>query len=201
MVPRPSLGPLDHGRKIEPDEFERAQCQEGYLYELIEGRVYVSSWPELPHDVLVMWIWTSLTDYKQHYSDIINYVSCRPRVMVLEPTNSTRLGPDLAAYHDFPRARPIGTVSWQDVSPVLVLEVVSAEDPAKDLIRNVELYELVPSIREYWILDPRADASKPALLVYRRRGRHWQKPKKFAYGATYKTPLLPGLTLLVDPRP
>jgi Uma2 family endonuclease len=41
---------------------------------------------------------------------------------------------------------------------VLVGEVVWEDDPDKDLVRNVELYLQVPSIREYWVLDPLPDS-------------------------------------------
>jgi Uma2 family endonuclease len=58
----------------------------------------------------------------------------------------------------------------------------------------------VPSIREYWILDPRADADQPALLVYRRRGRRWQRPITVPGGGTYATRLLPGFILRLEVR-
>jgi Uma2 family endonuclease len=68
------------------------------------------------------------------------------------------------------------------------------------LIRNVNLYLQVPSIQEYWILDGQDDPDKPSLLVYRRRGKQWQKPREIGYQETYTTPLLPGFKLVVDPR-
>ena len=67
-------------------------------------------------------------------------------------------------------------------------------------LRNVELYLRVPSIREYWIFDPRQDPDRPTLRVYRRRGSRWQRPVDVAPGETYTTPLLPGFALLLDPH-
>jgi hypothetical protein len=64
----------------------------------------------------------------------------------------------------------------------------------------VDIYEQVPSIREYWILDPLDDASHPSLSVYRRRGCSRQKRRDIDPGATHATPILPGLALMVDPR-
>jgi hypothetical protein len=55
----------------------------------------------------------------------------------------------------------------------------------------------VPSIREYWILDPLTDADRPTLTAHRRRGRGWQKPVVVGPGGTYTTRLLPGLTLAI----
>jgi hypothetical protein len=63
----------------------------------------------------------------------------------------------------------------------------------------VELYRLVPSIAEYWIVDPRVDPDKPGLIVYRRRGQNWQKPIRVAFGETYVTRHLPGFDLVMNP--
>jgi hypothetical protein len=64
----------------------------------------------------------------------------------------------------------------------------------------VDLYLQVPSIREYWVLDPRTSAGQPTLLVYRRRGQRWQRVIRVAGGGTYTTRLLPGFTLVLDTR-
>ena len=50
---------------------------------------------------------------------------------------------------------------WEDVSPILVGEILSG-DPEKDMVRNVELYLLVPTIKEYWLFDTREDPEQPA---------------------------------------
>ena len=55
-------------------------------------------------------------------------------------------------------------------------------------------------VREYWILDPRVDADRPALTVHRRRGQGWQKPIDIASGGTYTTRLLPDFLLVLDVR-
>jgi Uma2 family endonuclease len=89
---------------------------------------------------------------------------------------------------------------WQDVSPLLVVEILSEDTAAKDLRRNYELYLQVPSIREYWVVDPRASASRPTLTVHRRRGGRWQRPIAVVSGGEYTTRLLPGFTLVVTPR-
>jgi Uma2 family endonuclease len=194
------LSPRDHGRPLTVEEFENARWQEGYKYELIAGRLYVSPLPDLPHDQIVRWLNRLVDDYARVRPEVINYVTPQARVFVPGGTPATRPEPDLAAFADFPLDLPIGAVQWEDVSPILVGEVLSEDDPDKDLVRNVELYEQVPSIREYWIIDPRADANRPDLRVYRRRGRRWQKPIDVPAGGTYTTRLLPGFTLVIDPR-
>jgi Uma2 family endonuclease len=194
------LGPADHGRSMSREEFESARSQEGYHYELIEGKVYVSPAPDLPHDRIVEWILGLLRDYSEAHPEVINYVSGRARVILPERAAPTNPEPDIAAFRDFPRDKPLRDVSWDDISPVLVVEVVSEEEPEKDLVRNVELYREVPSIREYWIIDPRVDADHPLLQVYRRRGRRWQRPMDIPSGEIYTTGLLPGFELLLDPH-
>lgn len=83
---------------------------------------------------------------------------------------------------------------------MLVGEILSRDNPDKDLVRNVELYLRVPTIREYWVVDTRADPDRPTKQVYRRRGSRWQRPLEVAYGETYATKLLPGFEVLLDPR-
>jgi Uma2 family endonuclease len=194
------LTPADHGREIDPDEFESAAGEEGYRYELIDGSVYVSPVPDLPQDSLVNWLEDSLKAYMRENPAIINYVSSKSRVFLPTRPRATRPEPDLAAYQDYPHHLPRRQRRWQDISPVLVVEVVSEDDPDKDMVRNVELYLEVPSVKEYWILDPRDDPDRPSLRVYRRRGKLWQKPIDVPFGETYESPrLLPGFKLVVDP--
>lgn len=195
-----TLTPADHGRRMTADEFDEARGQGGWRYELIDGRVYVSPKPELPQDRLIEWLDGQVREYRRSHPEVVNYASQHARVYVPDRPEATQPEPDLAAYQDFPRHLPIGTINWRDLSPILVAEVVSEDDPDKDLVRNVELYLEVPSIREYWILDPRADPNNPTLRVYRRRGQRWQRPIDIAPGETYTTRLLPDFTLLLDPR-
>jgi Uma2 family endonuclease len=195
------LGPADQDRALTWEEFATARYQEGYQYEIIDGRLYVSPVPNLPQNDLEEWVGDELKGYRRRHPEVINYVSHKARVFVPSRPELTAPEPDVAAYHGYPLDQPVGSVQWEDVSPVLVVEVISAEDPNKDLVRNVELYREVPSIREYWIVDPRPNADRPTLLVYRRRGRRWQRVIEVGFGETYTTRLLPDFSLLVNPRP
>jgi Uma2 family endonuclease len=195
-----TLGPTDHGRALSLDEFLSSRSVEGYHYELIRGRLHVSPKANLPHDCVLESVAGQLDVYVREHPEVINYVTRNARVFVPEEDEATAPEPDFAGYRDFPLHVPVRERRWQDVSPILVAEVVSEEDPDKDLVRNVELYEAVSSIREYWILDPRADADHPTLRVYRRRGARWQRPIDVAPGGTYATRLLPDFTLVLDPN-
>jgi Uma2 family endonuclease len=193
------LGPADHGRVMTYDEFMAGDYQEGYKYELIDGRLYVSPQANLPENRVETWLLLKLALYAISHPEVINYVTPKGRVFVPNRPAETTPEPDLTAYRDFPLDRPIPEVRWEDVSPVLVVEVLSAEDPDKDLQRNVDLYFQVPSIKEYWVLDARDDPEHPMLRVHRRHGKKW-RIRDLAGGDTYTTNLLPGLELVLDVR-
>jgi Uma2 family endonuclease len=194
------LGPADHDRPLTWEEFTGASFEKGYHYELIRGRLYASLLPNLPQGYLERWLDRGLTAYSDQHPEVINYVHPKARVFVSSESEVTAPEPDLAAYRAFPLDQDINELSWEDVSPVLVVEVLCEGDPDKDLVRNVDLYLQVASIREYWILDGREGARRPTLLVYRRRANRWQKRIEVGPGETYTTRLLPDFTLVIDPR-
>jgi Uma2 family endonuclease len=194
------FGPLDHGRLVREEDLAGARYQEGYRYEIIEGRLYVSPAANMPHDLLVARIRDRLFVYAQHHLEVINHLAVDARVFVPNRPDLTAPEPDIAAYQDLPLDLPTAQFRWEDHTPILVVEVVSEEDSDKDLVRNVGLYRLVPGIREYWIIDPRPDPDQPTLTVYRRRGRRWQAPLHVPFGGVYTTRLLPDFQLIVDPR-
>ena len=82
---------------------------------------------------------------------------------------------------------------------MLVVEVLSPDNHDKDVVRTVALYELVSSIREYWVVDALSGMDQIAMRIYRRRGAKWQKPIVVTYREEYTTKLLPGFCLRLDP--
>jgi Uma2 family endonuclease len=195
-----TFGPRDHGCLVGDEEAAAARYKEGYKYEIIEGRLYVSPVPNLPEECLDAWLRRKLDEYSARHPDVINFVTSKARVFLPDRELTTSPEPDVAAYHGFPVNRPIRNLRWEDVSPVLVAEVLVDSEPFKDLVRNVGLYIEVTSIREYWILDGSADPDEPTLIVHRRRGMRWQKAREYRFCSTYTTPLLPGFKLLIDPH-
>jgi Uma2 family endonuclease len=195
------IGPADNGRPMSLEEFLNADGTEGYHYELIDGKLSVSPVPNLPENRVEEWISEVIRAYAHQHPHALNYVSAKARLFVPGREHPTAPEPDLAAYRDFPTDLPLEEVNWQDVSPVLVVEVISPDDPDKDLVRNVALYLQIPTVQEYWIFDTRQGASRPTMLVYRRRDRRrWRKVLTFGPGSTYTTDLLPDFSLVVDPR-
>lgn len=193
------LGPEDHGRAISLEEFAEREFQPGYHFEVIDGRLYVSPEANLPEIRLERWLYRKLDMYSRRHEEVINFVYPKTRVFVPDRPDLTIPEPDIAAYRHFPDELPLDEVNWEDVSPLIVAEILHAGDPAKDLTRNVELYLQVISIKEYWILDAREAADRPMLRVYRRRGGKWSETE-VGFGGVYTTRILPGFRLKVDPR-
>jgi Uma2 family endonuclease len=195
------IGPADHGREMSEEEFESSVDQEGFRSELIDGRLYVAPIADLPHGSILDWLVDLLQRYRYAHPEVIDFVHTQAEVFVPGRLRPTRPQPDIACYANFPHQLPRRQRHWRDVSPTLVVEIVSDDSAMKDFKRNVALYEQVPSIREYWIVDQRPDPDYPSLRVYRRRGKKWQKAIDVAPGETYTTRLLPGFELKLDAPP
>jgi Uma2 family endonuclease len=193
------LSPSQHGRRMSLEEFLASNAEDGHHYELIDGKLYVSPEPNPPQDWIEQWLLFKLKAFARKYPQIINHATNKARVFVPGRPDETCPEPDVAAYHRYPLHRPIELIRWEDVSPILVVEVLSEDDPHKDLVRNVELYRAVPSIKEYWVVDGREDPQRPILRVHKRSRQTW-KVTDFSYGDVYRTKLLPGFKLVVDPR-
>jgi Uma2 family endonuclease len=191
------LGPKDHGLELSYEEFLDADYQEGHRYEIINGRLYVSPLPNFSDDWYERFIAEKLATWARRHSDVIGWVSTKPRVFVHSRQKTTAPEPDIAAFRDRP-ASP--DADWRTMSPLIVVEVMK-KDWKKDLVRNVELYREIPSVLEYWIVDIRKDVNDPKLIVFRRDSGDddWTKTD-YPADAVYKTPLLRGFKLPVTPQ-
>jgi Uma2 family endonuclease len=193
------LGPSDHGRPLTLDDFDEAEFELGFRYEIIDGRLYVSNEPNPAENILENCLFIKLIAYSGQRQDIINYVTVKSRLFVQSRREPTVPEPDLAAYQDFPLNKPFQEIHWRDHGPILVAEVLVDGDPHKDLERNRKLYLEAASVREYWILDGRENPNEPTLIQHRRLAKRWIV-KTFPYGSTFTTKLLPGFSVAVDPR-
>jgi Uma2 family endonuclease len=173
---------------------------EGFKYELIHGRLYVSPQARFSHDWLENYVYWRLYTFKECRPDLMNYLTNKARVFVpdADEDDVTAPEPDLAAYRNFPLDRE-WEVDWREVSPFQVAEVLGGEDDEKDLVRNVALYFRVPSIEEYWVFDIRANPGEPRMIVHRRTDSGWDV-REYDADAVYTTDLLPGFELPVRPR-
>jgi Uma2 family endonuclease len=193
------LGRADHGRPMTLDEFLTADYEGGYKYELIDGKLYVSPAANFPENAVQEWLNFKLKLFSRVNPEVPNYVSSGARVFIPGRGSFTAPEPNVAAYRDFPTHLRPRQIRWQDVSPFLVAEVLSAEDPDKDFVRNARLFLRMQSIKEYWVFDTREDEVCPWLTVHRRYGRRW-RIIEVEPGSTYTTRLLPGFTLTLNTR-
>src|SRR5437868_4948424 len=81
-ITRVRLTPKDHGREIDPDVFEHATGEEGYHYEIINGRVYVAPVADVSHDLVEDWLYMKLKQYSREHPEVINHVTTAPRIFI-----------------------------------------------------------------------------------------------------------------------
>ncbi len=199
IATRTRFGPTDHGVPVTADELAEAEYAEGFRYEVIDGRISVAPIANLTEGDWQDWLRDQLKAYARTHPAAINKVHGPARVFVPGRPDLTVPEPDVAAYRDYPVGLAKSELRWEEVSPLVVCEVLVDSDPHKDLVRNVDLYFEVPSVAEYWILDGSADPDRPTLIARRRWGSRWVV-REVAFGDTYTTRTLPGFELLIDPR-
>ena len=191
------LSPADHGTRLPIEELDEAEQGEGYKYEIIHGMLYVSPLPRFSANDVEDWLLELLKEYSRACPHVINYVTNKARVFVPGSAEISAPEPDIGCYKDMPPRSRRRTVEWHAVSPLLVVEVISEDDPGKDLVRNPPLYLAVPSIKEYWVVETRPDPYEPSLIVHQRHRGAW-RVINVPFGGTYTTRLLPGFTLHLD---
>src|SRR5207302_552380 len=76
--------------------------EEGFQYELIDGRLYASPKADLPQDRVDHWINVKLFNYALEHPEVINFVYGKARVFVPGRSGITVPQPDCSAYRDFP---------------------------------------------------------------------------------------------------
>src|ERR671937_1307530 len=92
------LGPLDHGRRLSLFDFEDAEYERGFRYEIIDGRLYVSPAPNLPESVLESWLRRKLERYMEAHPEVVGYVATRGWVFLPARVRPSVPEPDLAVY-------------------------------------------------------------------------------------------------------
>jgi Uma2 family endonuclease len=178
------IGPSDHGRRMSLEDFDEAEVQPGYIYELSRGTIIVSDVPNADHFMMVSEARRQFGEYDRARPGEIFAIAGSGECKVLLAEFQSERHPDLAVYMTPPPGA--GNV-WSMWVPEVVIEVISSGSRHRDYLEKPTEY-LQFGIKEYWILD----AEKKKMVILKRVGGQWSektiKPPKI-----YKPGLLPGL--------
>jgi hypothetical protein len=185
------IGPADDGRRMSLDDFELADEQGGYIYELSRGIVTVSDVPNRLHLFLVAGIRNFLQAYMAIHAGRIQIIAAGHECKLLIGDFESERHPDLALYLT-PAPEIDDETLWTVWVPEIVIEVVSPSSRKRDYEEKPAEYMRI-GVKEYWIVD----ADLRVMVVMRRTRGRWSettvKPP-----AIYRPRLLPGLEFSIE---
>lgn len=186
------LGPRDAGLPMTLDEFEEADYELGFRYELIHGILIVTPPPLEEERDANEELGYMLRSYQKSHPQGPSLDLTLPEHNVRTKAQNRRA--DRALWTGLGRKpRTRGDVKLRDV-PTIVVEFPSARpaDQRRDYEeKRIEYRDA--GVREYWIVD----RFRRMMTVYRWRGKRWTK-QTVEEGETYQSPLLPGFVLSLD---
>ncbi len=177
------IGPTDHGQAMSLDEFDEAEVQPGYVYELDRGIITVSDVPGGKHFAIVNEIRKQLSRYDLTHPNTIFAIASGGECKIPLIGFESERHPDLAVYKTLLPGE--GNI-WSIWVPEIVIEVVSPESRHRDYEEKPDEY-LQFGVKEYWIID----ADKGKVVVLKRNGGQWSE-KTYKPPQVYKSRLLPG---------
>lgn len=183
-----TVGPQDAGRRMSFEDFQRAQPENGHVYELARGVVEVTDIPNRPHARVAQEISLALSVYVAAHRERVRYMASGSGAKIELPEQESERHPDISLYLT---EWPESDYPWDKWVPDIVIEVVSSGKKAhrRDHITKRQEY-LAAGVREYWIVD----LHDQAIVQLDRHGDRW-KEQRLAAGATLRTPRLPGFAL------
>jgi Uma2 family endonuclease len=186
-APPVRIGPADAGRRMSLAEFDLAEGQGGYLYELGRGEIVVMNVPNPAHLAQQQAIRDQLVLFKAARPGRIHTVAEGGGCKILITESESERHPDLAVYVTPPPAG--GSEVWGLWVPSLVVEVVSAGSERRDYEEKRDEYFRF-GVAEYWIVD---HAKRELTFLRRFRGRWTEGTVRPPEPA--RTPHLPGFAL------
>ena len=181
------FGPASNGTMVTPREFDRAEFEDGWRYELYNGVLVVTPLPLLNEADPNEELGRLLRNYqKDHPEGKALDVTFQERIV---KTGDHRRRPDRVIWAG------LGRLPRRDEAPTIVVEFVSGRkrDRERDYeIKRDEYLDL--GVKEYWVIDR---FMHTMTVLTRRRGRN--RGQVIAKNQTYQTDLLPGFELLLGP--
>ena len=172
--------------KIEPlmtvDDLD-GMPEDGNRYEVIEGELFVSSAPGLPHQIVAGNIQHQLRTYLD--DNPIGRVIATPGLIL---TQYSGVIPDLVFY-SHARGTEIIANDRLNAAPEIVIEILSPgrENISRDRIAKRQLYAK-HSVSEYWIVD----SEVRAIEIYRLAGAGLNLAAHLSNNDEITSPVLPG---------
>ena len=179
------VGPEDHGRRMSLADFDLAEVQEGYLYELSRGIITVSDVPGPRHFAQVDVLREQFYLYRAAHPGRIYRIGSGSECKLLVGDLESERHPDVLVY----KTPPPTENTWSTWVPDLVIEVVSPGSQHRDYDEKREEY-LAFGVKEYWIVD----ADEQEILALRRWGGRWRE-RYLRPGDVYEPRVLPGFQL------
>jgi Uma2 family endonuclease len=144
------IGPADHGRMMTLDEFEEADFDAGYRYELARGVLEVSEMPGELHAVIVWLLLRLIAEFDRTHPGVIHRAGGGSEYRFRLPVMQSGRHPDVAVTL---RNTPRDGRGFRRAS--MAFEVVSkgAESRERDYVTKRAEY-LAYGLLEYWIVDP-----------------------------------------------
>jgi len=172
--------------RIEPlitvDDLD-AMPEDGNRYEVIEGELFVSCAPGLPHQIVSGNIQYQLRTYLE--GNPIGRVVATPGLIL---SRHSGVIPDLVFYSS---ARG-DEIIWNErlnAAPELVIEILSRgrENITRDRVAKLKLYEK-HGVKEYWIVD----AESRSVEVYRLLKQNLELVATLSNNDNVTSPIFPG---------
>lgn len=162
-----------------------AMPEDGNRYEVIEGELFVSRAPRLPHQILSMNI---AYEFKKYLSlNPIGVIVATPG-LVFEKYSGVI--PDLV-FFTHGRGTKIIANDRLIAAPDIAIEILSPgrENASRDRVAKRQLYAK-HNVKEYWIVD----GENRAIEIYRLSGKGLELAILLNVGDEISSPLLPGFT-------
>ena len=159
---------------------------DGKRYELIEGELFVSCAPGLPHQLVLQKLQLRIGNYLE--ADPIGILAPGPGAVF---SNYDAVIPDLVFVTNERWDSIVGNQRFV-AAPDLVIEIVSpgSENRARDLKAKRRLYGKY-GVKEYWVVDN----ENRSVLIFRLNGEELEEVSILRNEDQFSSPLLPGLEL------
>jgi Uma2 family endonuclease len=166
-----------------------AMPDDGNRYEIIEGELFLSKAPGIPHQRVFGEVFDSFRSYLREQP--IGEVIATPGLILSE---TDAVIPDLAFVLN-ERASEVVTGDRLTAAPDLVVEILSPglDNLRRDRVAKRQMYARF-GVKEYWILDPQ----KRIVEIYVLKGRVLELVASLGKDDELTSPMLPGFSCRIE---